>query len=368
MRSMKTPTSSLCRRVLVACMMMFGCLPAFAVDKPIMDAVVLSAPWIVSGAVNDQISASNSPRIFAAAGLPSGVVLNRTTGALSGKPAVAGHFNVRFAAGNAAGWGPSIVVPIDVLPLPDKATGRFVGLVDRYQLLDRDLGGKISFLIARNGTFTGAITLAEKLYRFSGRLDAKAGETPKATTLVQRGRGISPLTMELLIDPVAGTLAGNVTGLEPDGITVAAATFSARRSSYGSSRRVAPELVGIYDHTLTPPAWVIGDDRFPQWTSPGVLIVRYTGVLSWVGRLPDSLPVTATVYLADDNVFPMHLLLYTAKGSAQGWPQLTSSPTGSYLSGELGWFKHPTLPYSSTGWNFQDGFALHNLTVAGEKR
>lgn len=52
-----------------------------------------------------QITALNSPTSYTATGLPAGLTLNPTTGAITGTPAVAGTFSIVLTASNASGTG-----------------------------------------------------------------------------------------------------------------------------------------------------------------------------------------------------------------------------------------------------------------------
>lgn len=58
---------------------------------------------------NYQITAANSPSKYNATGLPAGLSVNPSTGAISGTPDVVGSFNVTVSASNAAGTGSQLV-------------------------------------------------------------------------------------------------------------------------------------------------------------------------------------------------------------------------------------------------------------------
>ena len=63
---------------------------------------------------NYLITATNGPTAFAAAGLPAGLSLNTTTGAISGTPAAAGISGVVLTAANAFGSGPSVNLTLTI--------------------------------------------------------------------------------------------------------------------------------------------------------------------------------------------------------------------------------------------------------------
>jgi beta-glucosidase-like glycosyl hydrolase len=73
----------------------------------------LTASGTVGSAFNYQITATNSPTSFNAAGLPAGLSLNTTTGVITGTPTAAGTSNVTINAINASGTGSAtLALPI----------------------------------------------------------------------------------------------------------------------------------------------------------------------------------------------------------------------------------------------------------------
>ena len=72
--------------------------------KPVITSA-LTASGAVGSAFSYTITASNSPASFNATGLPAGLLVNTTTGVISGAPTVAGTSSVTLSATNAAGSG-----------------------------------------------------------------------------------------------------------------------------------------------------------------------------------------------------------------------------------------------------------------------
>ena len=69
----------------------------------------LSAEVIKGQAFSYQIVGSNSPVSYAASGLPSGVVFNPSTGAITGMPTATGAFLITLSASNSGGSGSAVL-------------------------------------------------------------------------------------------------------------------------------------------------------------------------------------------------------------------------------------------------------------------
>ena len=87
-------------------MQMIALKPAASVGKPVITSAT-TAGGTVGSAFSYQITASNSPTIYGATGLPAGLTVSSTTGLISGTPTAAGTSTVTLSATNAGGTGTS---------------------------------------------------------------------------------------------------------------------------------------------------------------------------------------------------------------------------------------------------------------------
>jgi Putative Ig domain len=87
------------------------------ISPPAAAPVISSSPTgsgTVGTAYSYTITATNTPTSYNAAGLPSGLSLNSTTGVISGTPTVPGVFTVSLSANNASGTGPVTALTLTV--------------------------------------------------------------------------------------------------------------------------------------------------------------------------------------------------------------------------------------------------------------
>ena len=132
-----------------------------------------SATGVVGTAFSYQVVASNSPTSYAASGLPSGLSLNTSTGAITGTPTAAGTSTVSLTATNASGTSPAVSLVL-VLNSSFSFSKQPTGIT-------RSRGETASFEVAATGG-TGTVTykwfkdgtaMEDSFGRISGSATAK---------------------------------------------------------------------------------------------------------------------------------------------------------------------------------------------------
>ncbi len=120
--------------------LVFTVLPATGGTPPSLPVITgtLTATGAVGVAFNYNVVASNSPTLYKASGLPSGLAINSSSGVISGVPTKSGTSSVTLTATNAAGSGTAILV-LTVNPstpvITSATTGNIVaGVLFSYSL------------------------------------------------------------------------------------------------------------------------------------------------------------------------------------------------------------------------------------------
>src|SRR5205809_593359 len=125
------------KRILPPVLLLALATTAFAA-KPVITSP-LTATGQVGVAFSYQITATNSPTSFNTTGLPAGLMVNTSTGLISGTPTTAGTYSVTISATNAGGTGSATLTltinnpPPPVITSSATATGQ-VGVAFSYQI------------------------------------------------------------------------------------------------------------------------------------------------------------------------------------------------------------------------------------------
>lgn len=173
-----------------------------SVTAPVISSS-LTATGTVGTAFSYQITASGSPTFFGAAGLPTGLNLNTTSGAITGTPTVAGTFSVTVSATNSAGTGSATLV-ITVSPSASAP------VISSSLTATGTVGTAFSHQIAASGSPTsfGATGLPAGLSLNTGNgaitgTPTTAG-TSNVTISATNGSGTGTATLVIMVSPIGG--------------------------------------------------------------------------------------------------------------------------------------------------------------------
>ncbi len=341
------------------------------VSPQVIQVPVITSPspgqplaFFVGQSVQLQVTASQSPTLFAAGTLPAGLKLDRGTGLISGKPTIASFSKVIFRAGNRAGIGASKPVDLLIKPLPEWISGSYEALVGRSTGLNANLGGWLTFTITSTGRLTGMVRMAGKAYPLAGAVSTgQSYSSPVSVSLnIPRPRDTT-LQLALTLDEsrnFAGALAVQQTGF----LSAVAAAVSGWRCPYTATSN-SPPLAGVHHVALkvADPS-TRASSEIPLGHGFASITVTFAGSATWSGILADGTPFTASHRLGFYDKLLLHAMHYTNTGSTQG--HFTLSEGAITAPGALTWFKSPQ-PDKITTRSYKGGFGPLTLDLKGAR-
>ena len=210
-------------------------------------APVINSSLAQSGKVDTafsyQITASGSPTSFGAIFLPQGLILNTTTGAISGTPAAAGTFNATISATNGSGTGTAqLVLTIDpvgaVIPMVS-VSGTLAAVNTTYGAAS---SAPTSFTVSGLNLTEGIRINPPSGYEISQTVGGVSGYAATQTVGAAGTVAAKTIYVRLTATTPVGTYSGNVTcnSAESAGATVATVA-----SSVGKKQLTIIGLVGV---------------------------------------------------------------------------------------------------------------------------
>lgn len=297
-----------------------------------------------------------APTSYSAKGLPPGVTVNPRTGLISGIPTVAKSYDITVTATNMWGSSDSTKQSITITKLPDVIIGTYTGIVDRNEVVNAGLGGRVDLTIASTAAISGKVICGTKTHSFKGQL-VMGGANPVATITVPRG-SLPSLTLALVLDPATQTF---ITGSSLSTGSSQAAV-SGWRLKWKASAAPATPVAKLFTFGLRPPAGVA---NIPAGDGYGSFTLPPSGQVSIAGKLPDGTSYTAATFVGPQGQVGVFKTLHSPVGSLVGALDMDPSNTGNLFAdmveGSLTWSR----PANASSRYSPDGFGPITLTAFG---
>ncbi len=283
-----------------------GTVPLVITISPPATAPAITSNLAASGTVGTaftyQVTASNTPTSFNATGLPAGLVIDSTLGAVSGTPTAPGTYHVALSANNSAGTGTvsDFVVTIAAAASAPSVTSAAtasgtVGAAFTYQVVASNTPTSYGALGLPPGvslnTATGAIT-------GTPTIDGQSSATLTATNAAGAS---TPFTLTITVAPSAAT--------------------SVITSATSASVVAGGTLTYLLSATNSPVSYNISA------VPAGLTANASSGLISGIPTVPGAYPVTLSANnLAGTGPAVVLTLTVTANN---GTP--TPTPNGSHI-------------------------------------
>ncbi|HLX71676.1 MAG TPA: S8 family serine peptidase [Verrucomicrobiae bacterium] len=226
----------------------------------------------------------------------------------------------------------NLVLTASFVPSPFPAvTGDYAGLAANTNAITPDNSGYFRVTVTAAGVFSGKLLLGGGRYGFHGQFDVSGN----ATTVVNRGPALTPLSFALHIDLSNGT--DQVTGLLTDGAWASGA--SADKNVFNSRLNPA-EQAGSRNFILQE-----ANDAAVE-AGLGLGRISTSGLANVSGSLDNGTKFRTSSTLAKNGDCPFYLSLNKGNGIVIGWLNFpaAASPTAS---GTVLWVNSGTNQFSA---------------------
>ena len=321
------------------------------ISKPDVDSLAFP-DGVIGQPYQYSVTTPEPATSFRITGLPRGLRYDSRTGAVSGRPSVAGSFDVKVIALNKSGAGLPQEDTFVINAMPTGTTATFTGAIGRAPTLNDHLGGRITLTTTSMGGFTGALVLGTQTHRLSGVLAVPLGSTTPSANLTIVRRGQASLVLNVTIQSNSGMATGTIS----DGITTL--PFLARQPVTDTAPYLANfTMAMLIDFTQE------GDESVPQGHSIGGFKVTSRGVAG-VLKLADNTTVPFSGPLEKNGCLTLYRTLYKNTGSVVGVLNINAGAGSTLSASEVTWLKK-RQPEKSRDRNYKAGFGPLDLSVIG---
>jgi len=318
-----------------------------------------------------QITASNSPTSFNATGLPAGLVVNTSTGLISGTPSTTGAFNVTISATNGTGTGSAtLVITIGVGP-PVITSAALVngtmGVPLSYQVVASN--GPTSYSLV-SGTLPPGVTLNTATGLVSGTPSATGAFTATLGATNGAGTGTAVVTFNVALGAPAITSSLSASGTigQPFTYNIAATN---NPISYAATGLPAGLTVNTGNGVIsgTPTAGGTFKVTISASNATTTVSATLTITIAFIAPTAGNLAIDVTFNTATPITLPLSGNFTQVTIVAPPANGTLSAPTGAVVTytPKAGFFGTDTFTYSATGPGGTSTVATVTITVAGLK-
>jgi uncharacterized repeat protein (TIGR03803 family) len=309
----------------------------------------LTATGTYGSAFSYTVQGSNIPTNFSATGLPAGLTIDPSTGAIAGAPEQTGIFDVTIGASNAGGTGSAMLV-LTVNAVYNSMKGTYTGL----GVEDGTTNALFTVSVTSAGAFTGKLTTASTAYTVSGKFatDGTFGGII--------GKGAGTLIAALDLDGPSPGVSGTISAVANGG-----ATFGVQAGLLGTFKAgtLPAGLQGSY--TVVLPGLSGNDPAIPHAPGYGTMTIGATGAIHLAGTLGDGTPFTTSSQLqTGGTAWTLFKQLYAGKnpGTIAG-TMVFDSVADSDCNATVDWVK----PAQTAGAYYRIGFAALGTELLAAK-
>lgn len=312
---------------------------------------------------------SRTPSSVTATGLPPGLVIDNTTGIITGRPnkIKKGGYAVKVVVANSFGSAEHTATLL-VNDLSLTMAGDWTGIVDRNQALNTNLGGRMDFKLTALAAYSGRLMLGGVSYSFKGILEVGASSSSIKVTIPRKGRPAPPpleLTVVLQDNKIVG-------GTVSDGDSECD-VLTGWRSIWGTKApaQTPTAYMGYHTFGVALPAGspLLGDSNVPQGSGYGAFTVARNGKLKIAGRMPDGEAMTAATFLGPDGGIGVFQPMYKSikpGGSLLGTLEIdnggNADPGDNMITGtDLTWVRPASI--KATDRTYRNGFGVPTSPV-----
>jgi hypothetical protein len=304
--------------------------------------------------------------------LPAGLVIDKNTGVISGKPLVSSvsAFPFQITATNTKGSS-VVTARIFIDPLPANLAGSYTGVVERG-FVNSLLGGRFDLTIATTGAYSGTITLGATTLTIppGGITLPEEGRLVPVRFNLSQGSGGSAVTRRVTftLNPITQLISdGEIVNVLPLQLPLPV-RFRAWRTPWSTAAQ-ATAFAGYHTFGLEIPAGALGSETLPQGIGLGSFTTVVDGAPTAVaGKLADGTTFTSSSRLGPNG--EMVIFQNNAKGSLVGATSIQTGTTlifggstivpDNTLSGSVSWARPAT-----TDRTYAAGFSPLTLSVVG---